>query len=101
MSQFSFLEIAIKQRIGKLPELPIDHLQILSNIMKSDYSILSIEDQHISNYQKIPWLTDHRDPFDRFLLATALAENIPIITSDEKFKGYQPFVKVILNSQEV
>jgi len=30
----------------------------------------------------------HADPFDRQIIAQALAENIPAITSDEKFGLY-------------
>jgi PIN domain nuclease of toxin-antitoxin system len=31
----------------------------------------------------------HREPFDRMLIATALAENLPIITSDRQFDKYE------------
>jgi PIN domain nuclease of toxin-antitoxin system len=31
----------------------------------------------------------HRDPFDRMLIATALAEEIPLIGSDRLFKRYK------------
>jgi len=30
-----------------------------------------------------------RDPFDRMLIATALAEDIPLIRSDRQFKRYK------------
>jgi PIN domain nuclease of toxin-antitoxin system len=32
---------------------------------------------------------DHSDPFDRQIIAQALAESIPIVTSDEKFRLYK------------
>jgi len=31
----------------------------------------------------------HGDPFDRQIIAQALAENIPVVTSDEKFRLYR------------
>jgi PIN domain nuclease of toxin-antitoxin system len=31
----------------------------------------------------------HADPFDRQIIAQALAEDIPIVTSDEKFRLYK------------
>jgi PIN domain nuclease of toxin-antitoxin system len=45
-------------------------------------------------------ITDHRDlgpspRFDRLILATALAEEMPVIFADEKFQRYQPLVAVI------
>ena len=49
----------------------------------------------VLSYQSIPFFEDHRDPFDRFLLATALSEQIPIISIDEKFSRYRPLITVI------
>jgi len=40
---------------------------------------------------------DHRDPFDRLLLATAFAENIPVISADEKFPLYKDVVQLFFN----
>lgn len=31
----------------------------------------------------------HADPFDRMIIAQALAEEIPIVTSDSQFKLYR------------
>ena len=31
----------------------------------------------------------HRDPFDRMLIANALAEGIPIVTRDREFSAYR------------
>jgi PIN domain nuclease of toxin-antitoxin system len=31
----------------------------------------------------------HRDPFDRMIIAQALAEDIPIVTSDSQFRKYR------------
>ena len=36
----------------------------------------------------------HADPFDRQIIAQALSENIPVVTSDEKFRLYKG-IKVI------
>ena len=38
---------------------------------------------------------DHRDPFDRLLIATAISENMSIVTRDEKFKNYIDLVNLI------
>lgn len=32
---------------------------------------------------------DQRDPIDRMIIATALAEEIPVLTSDRRFKSYR------------
>jgi len=74
----------------------LTHEELVGNIKISEYSVLQIEDYHISAYQEVALFSEHRDPFDRFLLATSFSEKIPIITSDEKFMLY-PKIQIILN----
>lgn len=80
VSQVSLLEIAFKQKINKLPEfiLPIEDLS--PRLTADGFNLLSLSTEHIRAYQVIPLFGDHRDPFDRVLLATALSEGIPIQT---------------------
>lgn len=95
VSQVSLLEIAVKQSIGKLPELT-KSIQLLTNLIQSDgFEILAIKNDHISTYHKVPLFENHRDPFDRLLIATALSENINLISADEKFKLYSALVNLI------
>ena len=49
-------------------------------------SILSIRAAHISALSALPDL--HRDPFDRILLAQAVAEGLALVTSDEQIRRY-------------
>lgn len=96
VSQVSLFEIAIKQKIGKLPELdkPID--EIIELIKKDGFEILPIKNKHIAAYHSVPFFADiHKDPFDRLIIATALSERLPIISADEKFKLYDSIIKLI------
>lgn len=79
VSHISLLEIAIKQRIGKLPELPI--------------SIRSVA--HINAYNGIPLHEEHRDPFDRLILATAYSEEMPVVSADRNFKIYKDVISLV------
>jgi PIN domain nuclease of toxin-antitoxin system len=94
-SQVSLFEITIKQKIGKLPAFYATIEEIYQQGIKDGFTFLSIQNQHIYNYNNITLLEDHRDPFDRLLIATANAEDLTIISSDEKFKLYPDVVKVI------
>lgn len=95
ISQFSLMEMSIKLKLGKLPEFVVSIEYIIQQFLSDGFSLLPIINSHILSYQSIPFYADHRDPFDRFLLATALAEQMPIISSDEKFLLYRPLVQVI------
>jgi len=95
VSVVSLFEIAIKQKIGKLPEFDVP-ISVLSEVISRDgFSLLGIDAAHIARYGDIPLLPQHRDPFDRLLLATALHENIPIISADQNFALYQPQIELI------
>jgi PIN domain nuclease of toxin-antitoxin system len=68
---------------------------MINQLLSDGFTILPISNNHIFAYQSIPFFENHRDPFDRFLLATALSEQIPIISVDENFILYRPFISVI------
>ena len=81
----SMWEIAIKNRIGKLP-LPNDLAGVFSTVEKRGYGVLGIDQQHIEIYNTLPLL--HRDPFDGIIVATAFLEDMTIITADENIHKY-------------
>ena len=97
VSVISLFEIAIKQKIGKLPELDMSIISLRDLIIQDGFTMLDLKTEHISAYGDIPLLTEHRDPFDRLLLATALYENIPLISADQNFARYQALIKLVLN----
>lgn len=95
VSQISFFEIAIKQKIGKLPELPVSIVELEEVILRDGFGLLPITTSHIAAYDTILLHEQHRDPFDRLILATAYAEKIPVISADRNFQYYQDLVSVI------
>ena len=44
---------------------------------------------HLRRLAELPLLKDHKDPIDRIAIAQAIAEGIPIISSDEQFPRYR------------
>lgn len=82
VSIVSFWEIATKRTIGKL-DVAMD---IPEAVEKSGFYSLSLLKSHIYKYELLPLL--HRDPFDRMLVAQALSEKIPFLSSDLFLKDY-------------
>jgi PIN domain nuclease of toxin-antitoxin system len=97
VSHICLFEIAIKQKIGKLPELDMAIATLCDLIKQDGFTLLELKTKHIAAYTDIPLLPEHRDPFDRLLLATAFSENMPIISADENFVYYQPQIQLIAN----
>jgi len=85
VSVASLWEIAIKNRIGKLP-LPKGIEEIYKGINSFGYGFSSIDSTHIKAYNALPLL--HRDPFDGMLIATAIVEDFIIVTADENIQKY-------------
>ena len=52
----------------------------------NDIKIMRIELSHVIKIEKLPLY--HRDPFDRLIISQVMAEDIPIISSDDKFDSY-------------
>jgi PIN domain nuclease of toxin-antitoxin system len=83
-SAASAWEIAIKCAIGKLT-LP-KNADIESELERDGFVPLSIEIAHADGVRALPAL--HRDPFDRLLVAQALAEGLTIVTADPDLARY-------------
>jgi len=81
-------ELSIKYMKGKII-LPKNFFTTLS---RPSFDCLPIEEHHITALRSLPHL--HGDPFDRMLVAQAIAENMTIITADAKIAAYP--VKTLL-----
>lgn len=86
VSPASYWEIAIKISIGKYA-LP-DALDVFMEreLAVNDFRILHIEPRHTAPLTALPM--HHRDPFDRLIIAQAIAERIPVISADTAFDAY-------------
>ncbi|MBI3407327.1 MAG: type II toxin-antitoxin system VapC family toxin [Planctomycetes bacterium] len=88
LSPISLLEIALKNRLGKLP-LPSPFGTLYpSSLLADDIHLLPLEAQHIEPLTTLP--LHHRDPFDRLIAATALVEGLRLVSSDPLFDAYGP-----------
>jgi len=81
----SIWELTIKQSIGKI-ELNTSIEELYLSFIKNNYTILPIKIEYLSVLKLLP--DYHKDPFDRLLIATAIAQNIPVITKDQYFNNY-------------
>jgi PIN domain nuclease of toxin-antitoxin system len=89
LSAISLSELAIKQGKGKLAFRTED---VATGISDLRLRILPFGAEHAWALFGLPW--HHHDPFDRQIIAQALAEDIPVVSSDEKFNLYKE-LKVI------
>ena len=84
ISPVSLAEIAIKSALRKLSVSAALARQAIQDL---DIRVLPYTAEHAYRLFDLP-LHDG-DPFDRQIIAQALSENIPVVTSDEKFSLYK------------
>ena len=79
-------EIAAKHRVGKLPEAEAVALDVTGSIASQGFDELAITVEDAERAGRL--LGSHRDPFDRMLIAQALAHNLTVVSIDVVFDGY-------------
>lgn len=85
VSAASLWEMTIKISIGKL-ELMDDLTTIERTLLLQGIPILPIRTPHLQCLLSLPF--HHRDPFDRLIIAQAIAENITLVSHDSAFHAY-------------
>lgn len=86
VSVASLWEVAIKHSIGKLPLARPFAETFPAQLDANAFRTLPIEPAHLARLVDLPF--HHRDPFDRLILAQALAETVPVLTRDRAFEAY-------------
>ena len=89
ISSIALTEIAIKHAKGRL-NLPRE--KVVAAIERLKLRILPYTSSHAYQFFGLPLHLS--DPFDRMIIAQAIAEDIPIVTSDAQFRMYRD-LKVI------
>lgn len=61
----------------------------LQRLNEMGVSMVPVSEKHIHALIDLPLYGDHRDPNDRLIIAQALSDRIPLVSSDRKFARYQ------------
>lgn len=86
ISAATIWEIAIKTGLGKLT-LSVPYRQWMDRaIADLGSTILPITVEYADVQARLPG--HHRDPFDRMLIAQAMAEKIPLVANEDRFDQY-------------
>ncbi|SHN77016.1 PIN domain nuclease, a component of toxin-antitoxin system (PIN domain) [Geodermatophilus obscurus] len=93
LSAVSIWELAIKQRLGKLsvgPDVRTWTRRVTSELVLDH---LPVTADHAAAVEHLPDV--HRDPFDRLLVAQAVAEGAVLLTADARLAAYGDVVRLV------
>ena len=83
VSAASGWEISTKHRIGKLPDAAIFAADVSSALASQGFDELPISLRHAQIAGQLPG--DHRDPFDRMLVAQAILADLTLVSNERVF----------------
>jgi PIN domain nuclease of toxin-antitoxin system len=86
VSIVSAWEIAIKRSINREKTSLCSVEEFLDEIAASGFQLIYLEPNHVRLVEPLPY--HHRDPFDRLLICTAIAEDMTFLSADENIPQY-------------
>jgi PIN domain nuclease of toxin-antitoxin system len=98
VSRASLWEIAIKRSLGRL-QLNLE--RFVRQVGKDGFEWLDIRNAHLLAVAGLPVFDDHRDPFDRLLVAQSLTEPLLLVTVDATLARYGSTVRVVKRGKRV
>lgn len=92
VSAASVWEIAIKHGLAK-KKMPLSGAEAKSWFAQAGYTLLPVTAEHAALVDELP--AHHADPFDRMLVAQALAEPLRLVTADPMVARYTDTVILV------
>jgi PIN domain nuclease of toxin-antitoxin system len=90
-SAASLWEIAIKSTLQRA-DFRVDVRLLRRSLLDNGYLELPVRSEHVTGIPGLPPL--HKDPFDRLLVAQAIAEGVILLTNDAILAGYHDCVRL-------
>ena len=86
VSAASAWEITTRHRLGRLPGANVVAGDVMAAIEDHGFQPLAITVAHAERAGRLPG--SHGDPFDRMLIAQALAHDLPLVSNESLFDRY-------------
>ena len=90
-SAASLWEVAIKAGLGR-PDFSVDARFLRRGLLDNGYAEIPVTGEHAIGLAVLPPI--HKDPFDRILIAQAIAGEMTLITADETIARYPAPVRL-------
>ena len=65
--------------------------EVIQNIIRAGVEIIPPNVLHLQQMSHLPYFDEHNDPNDRLIIAQAIADRVPLISTDLQFERYIPY----------
>ena len=91
-SSASLWEVSITSGLGR-KGFDVDVARLRRGLLENGYAELPITGRHVVLVGQLP--PHHADPFDRMLIAQAIAEDVTLLTSDKTLSVYEGPIQLV------
>lgn len=88
ISGISFWELAIKTQLGKMKFENFNILHLPNIATQYGFSVFTPTSYDYVTFSELPIVENHKEPFDRMLIHTALRNNLILLSKDSCFDKY-------------
>ena len=90
VSVMEFIHLVQNNRIIKSDKNKGKYLDVF-NLLENEYNfnVKYVGREHLKKYASLEMIDEHNDPNDRLIISIAQTEELPLISSDSKFKKYK------------
>ena len=89
VSSISLWEISLKASIGKLEIDDLDIEKIPNYMEKMGIGIIELNAKEAIESGRLPFHSEHKDPFDRMLIWQAISRRMQLVSKDQRMKSYE------------
>jgi len=91
ISSESIKEFILLMQTGKISGIKGKTIRDIFDFIEHElgYTVKYVTKEHLCTFAKLDKVEGHNDPCDRLIIAQALTEKIPLISSDAKFPRYR------------
>lgn len=66
----------------------VDAGKVLEWLDTSDIGLVCTNRYHLKTFARLPMIAGHHDPNDRLIIAQAISDRVPLVSSDREFVKY-------------
>ncbi|MCD8266743.1 MAG: type II toxin-antitoxin system VapC family toxin [Prevotellaceae bacterium] len=86
-SAHELVDLILKGRLERKKKWR-DGESVIDQLARINVTVEPVTEKHVREEERLPLYSDHRDPFDRLIIAQAISDRTKLVSSDHLFHRY-------------